>query len=300
MLLAGAAGATALASLAGMAIFHPSIQQLLSALVAERNVAVERDVKYGPHERHALDIYRPLGDDATSPIAIFGYGGSWRYGHRSAYGFVGAAFAARGITAVVPDYRLYPEVKFPAFVEDIALAYVWVSRKFATKEGRPRPVVLVGHSAGAHLAALLAYDPHYLRAAGPDVPRPGAFVGLSGPYAFDPTTWPATAEVFATARSADEARPVAFVGPGAPPALLLHGSADDLVKVWNTRTLAETLAAHGVAARKIEFSGIGHLGILLAIARPLRWRAPVLDEIVTFIHGVKPAGAKQSLARRAP
>jgi acetyl esterase/lipase len=264
-----------------------SVAGLYSGLVADRGVRVERGVAFGPLARDRLDIYRPAAGDRGGPIAMFIYGGGWRSGDRATYGFVGAALAARGITTVIADYRLFPEVKFPAFVEDAARAYAWVSANLASGGGRRRPIVLIGHSAGAYIAAMLALDEHFLAAAGV-AQRPAGLVGLAGPYAFDPTTFPTTAEIFKPAASADDARPVALVRPDAPRTLLVHGLTDDTVQLYNTRELASALLAVGADVRKIEYAGIGHMGLVLAISRPFRWRAPVLREIAEFIRSAEP------------
>lgn len=253
-----------------------ALTALLSMLVAERGVAVERAIAYGPDERHRLDVYAAAPGDGRAPVCVFLYGGSWRCGSRTGYGFVGAALARRGITTVVPDYRLYPKVRFPAFVEDAAAACRWIERQPSLAG---RPLILAGHSAGAHIAALLALDSRYLDA----TMRPAALVGLSGPYAFDPVKWRTTAPIFATAAHPDAARPVAHVTPEAPPALLIHGADDRVVKLWNQRELAAAYRRNGVEVRAIELRGEGHLTTVSAIARPLRWRAPVLDEMVSFI-----------------
>jgi len=256
-----------------------SVADLYNGLVADRGVMVERGVAFGALARDRLDIYRPAAGDRGGPIAMFIYGGGWRSGDRATYGFVGAALAARGITTVIADYRLFPEVKFPAFVEDAARAYAWVSTNLATGAAKRRPIVLIGHSAGAYIAAMLALDERYLSAVG-IAERPAGLVGLAGPYAFDPTTFPTTAEIF---KPADDARPVALVRPGAPRTLLMHGLTDETVQLYNTRELATALQAAGADVRKIEYAGIGHMGLVLAISRPFRWRAPVLRELVEFV-----------------
>jgi acetyl esterase/lipase len=271
---------------ARQALASATVASLYSGLVADRGVAVESGVAYGPLARDRLDIYQPASGDRGGPIAMFIYGGGWRSGDRATYGFVGAALAARGITAVVADYRLYPNAKFPVFVEDAARAYAWVSASLAAGDGKTRPIVLIGHSAGAHIAAMLAFDERYLEAAGV-VERPAGLIGLAGPYAFDPTTYPTTAEIFAPAAGrADDARPVAFVRQGAPRTLLMHGLEDETVQLYNTRELAGALRAVGTDVRKIEYAGIGHMGLVLAISRPLRWRAPVLGEMVAFVRAM--------------
>ena len=267
---------------AGAAVLLTRRPVLFSALFAEGGVQVQTGVAYGPEPRHKLDIYQPDGARPSGPIAIFVYGGSWRTGERAIFGFIGAALAKRGITTVIPDYRLFPQTAFPGFVEDVALAYAWTDRNLA--RGSARRIAIIGHSAGAHIAALLALDAHYLAAQGADIVPPAAFIGLAGPYSFDPTTWPTTVDIFApAATNADAARPVAFANAGAPPSLLMHGLSDDVVQLYNLRDLVKALRDKGAAVESREFAGIGHLGILLAIASPFRWRAPVLDQMVDFI-----------------
>jgi acetyl esterase/lipase len=254
---------------------------MFDVFIREPNVAFTGAVRYGPNERHRLDVFAPT-DRAGGPIVVFYYGGAWTSGARETYEFVGTALAARGLTTVVADYRLYPEVRFPGFVEDAALAYGWVDRHLARTGGRRRPIFLMGHSAGAHIAALLAVDRRFLGAV--EASPPAGLVGLAGPYAFDPTTWETTAAIFSTtAARPDRARPAHLVRHGGPPTLLLHGADDRTVGLFNTREFAETLAARGTDVRSIVYPGIGHVGLVSALAKPLRWRADVLDDIVGFI-----------------
>jgi acetyl esterase/lipase len=267
-----------------VASIMPTFSGVLSRLVADPGVTVMEGKSYGPHARHKLDIYRPAQACPNGPIVMFWYGGSWDSGDRATYAFAGAALAARGITTLVPDYRIYPDVQFPAFVDDAARAYAWAaaSRDVAAMGAgsSPRPVFLMGHSAGAHIAALLAFNPSYLAGV---ANKPAGFIGLAGPYAFDPTTWASTKDIFATAPSSDAARPVSFVRRGAPPSQLLHGADDTTVKMFNLNDLATALRAVDTPVETAVYSGIGHVGLVLSLARPLRWRAPTLDAVVAFV-----------------
>lgn len=285
--LGGFAGLATLGAGAAMASSQyfstASWSSLFSVIVSESAVRIERDVAYGSNDRQTLDIYRPI-EDRGGPIVVFVHGGSWRMGDKETYGFLGAALAARGIPTVVPNYRLYPEVRFPSFVEDAALAYKWAAQHVAGSGPGARPIVLFGHSAGAHIAALLATDRHYLDGPGQAAPRPAGFIGLAGPYAFDPTKWESTKAVFSTiAGDADAGRPVAFADRNSPPALLMHGLDDGVVGLFNMHEFAKALTAAGVQVRQLELPDIGHVGIVLALARPFRGRAPVLAEIVRFV-----------------
>ncbi len=264
----------------------PSMGSFYSMLTADRGVTVERGISYGPNTRHKLDIYRST-KEIKGPIAIFFYGGRWREGDRGIYGFLGAALASRGITTIIPDYRLYPEVMFPAFQQDAARAYGWVHNNLAasSKTGEARSIIIMGHSAGAHIAALLAFDPQYLATAKVLTP-PAGLISLAGPLAFDPTTDPTTKDVFASVSNADNARPLSFAGQGKTPTLLIHGLDDETVGPWNSRDFASALRKKKVPVCKQELTSLGHVGLILAVSKPLRWRGPVLEASIAFIKDV--------------
>lgn len=292
VLVLATAAAVAVYGYAGRAGTINVLAALFNVAVYERGASVKRDIAYGEGNRHKLDIYRPARstravrprETDSTPIAIFFYGGSWQQGERSQYEFVGRALAKKGVTVVIPDYRLYPEVKFPAFMDDAADVYAWVARNLAQRvDGQARPIVLIGHSAGAHIAALLTLDKSYLAARGKDLPQPAALIGIAGPYSFDPTTWPSTKVVFADVKNPDTARPVAFAQNGGPPTLLMHGLKDDIAKISNMRDLARELKVSGTDVVTLELANVGHLGILTSIAKPLRGWAPVLQAMREFM-----------------
>jgi acetyl esterase/lipase len=129
-------------------------------------------------------------------VAVFFYGGSWDSGRRQDYAWVGRALAAQGFLTIVPDYRLYPAVRYPGFVEDGALAVRWAADHARALGGDPGRIVLIGHSAGAYIAAMLALDDRWLEAAGVDPKAVRAFAGLSGPYDFLPLDGPVTQRTF--------------------------------------------------------------------------------------------------------
>src|SRR3954471_10166956 len=142
--------------------------QMLNATVPAWGYHRASNLSYGKEPRQSLDVYTPCGDPKHAPVVIFFYGGYWQWGSKSDYRFVGQALASKGFIAVLPDYRLYPRVTFPAFVEDGAQAVRWTRDHIARYGGDPNRLYLMGHSAGAHTAALLAVDPHYLQDAGVD------------------------------------------------------------------------------------------------------------------------------------
>jgi acetyl esterase/lipase len=261
----------------------PSGGSLFSAFFADRQPSVERAVSYGDHSRHRLDIYRPVMSHHSTPVVVFFYGGGWDSGCREMYGFVGAALAASGFTTVIPDYRLYPEVRYPEFMEDAANAYCWAARNLSGIGSEESPTFVMGHSAGAHIGALLTYDPQYLQTVITAPYRPQGFIGLSGPYGFDPKEHKRTLNIFKMAPTAKLVQPVQQVRKGAVPALLMHGKKDTTVLPLNAVRLSEALSQVGSHGEVIELENARHMDPILALSKPYRRRSIVLDRIKRFI-----------------
>ena len=221
------------------------------------------------------------------PLIVFLYGGSWRTGDKGMYPFVALPLAARGAVVVVPDYRLYPEVQFPDFLRDNARAVAWAAANAARLGADPGRVFVLGHSAGAYNAAMLAVDPRYLAAAGYDRGRLAGVIGLAGPYDFLPITGEDIKPVFAPVNDGPLSQPVTYVDGRNPPLLLLAGTDDTTVNPRNTLSLAERVRSAGGMAESGLLPGIGHIGIVTAFAPLFRYRAPVLDRVWDFVqrHG---------------
>ena len=277
------------------AVAATSALTVFSALVpVDRGaVRVAQGEAYGPDPRQRLDVYRPAAGGAGLPVIVFCYGGAWNAGERALYDFAGRAFAAAGFLTIVFDYRLVPEARFPAFVEDTAAAIAWTSRHAAQFGGEDGRIFLAGHSAGAYNVAMAALDERYLAAHGltPDVI--GGVAALAGPFDFLPLDGPSTIAAFGQWPDLGETQPVNLVTPAAPPFLLITGSADRTVYPRNSERLAARLGEAGVAAQLMVLPGLGHSDVLTALARPLRWRAPVLEAVTSFFRE-RQASAKRS------
>jgi len=239
------------------------------------------DIPYAAGPRHALDVYAPPRAQSR-PIIVFWYGGGWEDGKKSNYRFVGAALAKAGYVAVLPDYRLYPEVTFPAFVDDGARALAWVVGHAREIGGDPRRIYVAGHSAGAHLAAMLAYDAARLERAG--IPRDTirGCIGLSGPYVLNPNDATLNA-IFAAPYGRADWQPYELVRTGAPPALLLQGETDTVVDAAHSRKFAERLSGLGVPVTLRLYPGRGHRDTVAAFAAASPGKLPVLAEIAAFV-----------------
>jgi acetyl esterase/lipase len=243
---------------------------------------VASGLPYGEGPRRMLDVYAPPGAK-DRPVIVFFYGGSWNTGERARYSFLGRALAARGFVTVVPDYRLVPEVTYPGFVEDGAVAVRWVRENARAYGGDGERIVLAGHSAGAYIAAMLAVDGRWL---GSDRAAVRGLVGLAGPYDFAPFTVASSQAAFGRWPKPAETQPVTWADASAPPSLLLTGADDTIVRPRNSDALAARLRAAGVAVEVKRYASIGHVGILTAVARPFRGKAPVVDDMATFAQRV--------------
>jgi acetyl esterase/lipase len=232
-----------------------------------------------------LDVWTPASraPARAAPVILFIYGGSWESGSRSDYGFAGSALAALGYVTVIADYRKRPQALFPAFMEDQAAAVAWIGREAARFGGDPRRIALVGHSAGAHIALLLALDRRYLKGAGVDPSVIRAIAGLSGPYDFFPWDSPISRATFAHWPRPAETQPVTYGRRDAPPAFLAHGLVDDLVRPANTLAMAAALRQAGAPVAVRTYAGVGHAGTLTALSPNFRSGNPVHADLAAFL-----------------
>jgi acetyl esterase/lipase len=247
-----------------------------------RRIAFTASIAYAKGARHTLDVCRPRSATAA-PVVVFFYGGGWRSGSKRTYRYVAKALARRGYVAVLPDYRVYPPARYPDFLDDGALVVRWAKDNAKRFGGDPQKIFLMGHSAGAHIAAMLAIDATWLRKVGL---VPGrdilGLIGVSGPYDFLPLK-DETLEIIFGGANRPETQPITHVTPGAPPVLLLTGDKDDVVGAGNSIRLAERLRAAGNEATTVIYPRTGHYIIVAAIAPIIRTLVPILRDTDAFI-----------------
>jgi acetyl esterase/lipase len=257
---------------------------VLNALAPRDGVTRAEDLTYASGPRHGIDVYAPTPMPKDAPVVVFFYGGSWEEGTRQMYRFVGATLAAHGIVAFIPDYRLYPKVRFPTFIQDGAQAVAWAREHAAAYGGDPSHLFLMGHSAGAQIATLLTLDSHWLNAVGMDPDRDiTGTIGLAGPYDFLPLQTPTLKAIFGAPSEWPASQPINFVTPGAPPMFLAAGSDDKTVDPGNTTRLAARLRANHDNVEVHMYPGIGHATLMGAFAPALTLLAPVRDDVLHFI-----------------
>lgn len=256
--------------------------QLLNTTVPDTGITVQHEA-YAPGPRGGVDVYRPTGTASALPMVIFLYGGSWRTGDKAIYPFVGTPLARRGVIVAIPDYRLYPEIAFPAFLQDNARAVAWAVAHAAELGADPARIFLMGHSAGAYDAAMLALDARWLHEAGTDRTRLAGVIALAGPYDFLPITDPDIIPVFAPVDDGPQSQPITFADGRNPPMLLMAGTADTTVDPRNTIRLAARIREKGGPVQTVLFPNVGHIGLITAFTPLFQRRAAVLDDVATFV-----------------
>jgi len=245
---------------------------------------VREGVPFGTHGQK-LDIWRPSGGVKTGlPVLIFWYGGGWVHGSRSAYAFAARAYTKAGYVVVMPDYRKVPDVRFPAFLQDGAEAVKWTRDHIEAAGGDPNRIAVAGHSAGAYTVAMLTLDPRWLRAEGVDPRIIKAAVGLCGPYDFYPFTARRAIDAMQGAADPVMTQPIHFARRDAPPMLLVSAGDDTQVKAHNADNLTAKLTALGAPVRHVDYPGLSHEDVAMALSKPFRGKAPVLADSVAFLN----------------
>jgi acetyl esterase/lipase len=258
---------------------------VLNASVPTNRIAITRNIVYGQHKRKRLDVYRPSDIPGPLPVVVFFYGGKWTFGHREDYLFAGQGLASMGYVVVVADYRLFPEVRFPGFMHDAAAVVAWTASHIQNYRGDPDRIFVMGHSAGAFMAAKLAFNLEYLDQRGYDARKLKGLIGLSGPYDFLPMLRKdAELEaIFSRFLDSELSQPITFAHSEAPPTLLLSGEDDPIVWPVNSENLLTKLTSLGVPAEYRTYPNISHAGTVLALAHMFRWRAGIAEDVNRFL-----------------
>ncbi|KQV88196.1 alpha/beta hydrolase [Pelomonas sp. Root1237] len=273
--------------LAGVLVAYAPVKAL-NVLAPVHTHTRTAGLAYGPGPRQQLDVYQPARAAPREgwPVVVFFYGGAWNRGKRGDYAFVGEALASRGILTLVADYRLYPEVRYPDFLRDSAAALAWSLSHAAGLGGNPRRVFVMGHSAGAYNAAMLALDPRWLKQAGHTPRELAGFIGLAGPYDFLPIENPDAKPVFFHPDYPPGTQPLEHASKAAPRSFLGAARDDSLVNPQrSTQGLATRLKTFGVPVTVKFYDRVGHTTLIAAFGAPLRWLAPVLEDVTGFVNG---------------
>ena len=261
-----------------------SATDLLNATVADDTYRHTVDLPYGPDPRQRFDLYQPIAPVQGAPLVVFFYGGSWSSGNRADYRFVGEALASKGIVTMVADYRLSPAVRYPVFVQDSAKAVRHAMEAAAHYGASPSRVYVMGHSAGAYNAAMVALDGRWLAAEGVRPAQLVGWIGLAGPYDFLPIGDSLTRVAFEWPNTPADSQPLVHASKLSPPALLLAPTQDSVVSPErSTLAMARKLEASGVYVESALFDSVSHVTLVASMASVLRSRAPVLARVQAFV-----------------
>jgi acetyl esterase/lipase len=255
-------------------------------LQVSQNLQVDQNIPYGQEERQILDVYT-REDIPSKGTIIYVHGGYWDTGDKSDYPFLADSLTEQGFTTVVVNYRLVPSVTFPSYVEDVALAVKWTVDNIAEYGGNLENIFLMGHSAGGHIAALVAYDARYLNRLGLSNQDLSGFIGFAGGYDFlpiDPTDLRTIAALGAEETYPDT-QPINFVDSSDPPAFLAYTLNDNLVNPNNSPRFAEKIEAVGGYVELHEYDGVDHVSIIGTLGRASRFlNEAVLEDLVAFLN----------------
>ncbi|RAP59440.1 alpha/beta hydrolase [Oleiagrimonas sp. MCCC 1A03011] len=255
----------------------------LNTVTPANAVQAKRGIVFEPQHDLALDIYRPAHAH-HAPVVVFFYGGAWQDGKRQWYRWAGETLAHHGLVVVVPDYRKFPQVKLDGFMHDAARAVAWTREHANAYGGDPNDLFLMGHSAGAHIGALLATHASWLQQVGMEPRQLRGFIGLAGPYDFLPLREQVYVDMFGHTHAQQlRSQPVNYVDGNEPPMLLLQGGDDKLVAPDNALSLAAAMREHGERVQDHVYSGVSHAGLLLSLSQPFRYKATALRDTLGFI-----------------
>ena len=268
-----------------------SALDVLNATVPSDTYRNFANLPYGEHPRQRLDVYMPsqlLADRALAaggaPLVVFFYGGSWSSGERADYRFVGEALASQGVAVVVADYRLSPEVRYPVFLQDSALATRWAFDNAQKYGADPTRIFVMGHSAGAYNAAMLALDKRWLSGVDSSPDKLAGWIGLAGPYDFLPIGDRKTQVAFEWPGTPPDSQALFHASSASPPALLLAPVNDSLVNTQrSTVGMAQSLRSSGVRVESELYDTVNHVTIVATMASVLSSRAPVLERVTAFV-----------------
>lgn len=264
-----------------LALAGCSALDVVDAVTPRGGYSVQSDQAYGADARQKLDVYWPAGpEDYTRPVVLFFYGGNWKMGSKADYRFVGQSLATAGYVTIVADYRLYPAVAFPGFVEDGAAAVAWTATHMRRPDGSSRRIVLMGHSAGAYIAGMLATDQRYL---GVNRHLVEAWVGMAGPYQFAPK------DENARILHSPDGRPnmaADAADAGTPPAFLIVAGEDEIVGQVNADKLEATLKHLGVPVLRKTYPGMQHSMLVGGLGTSFGFIGPVRADVLAYLDAV--------------
>lgn len=243
-------------------------------------VEVHKDIPYvegkDGDERQKLDLYLPKGA-RDYPTLFFIHGGGWTGGSRSGFDRIGRTFARNGVAFVSTGYRLSPKVQHPAHVQDVAKGFAWTVANIGKYGGDPGAIFVSGHSAGGHLAALLATDEDYLKAEKLSPANIKGVIPVSGVFVVSPRM----KNVFGDdGEVCKKASPQTHARAGLPPFLIVYADNEMAGLGKQAEAFAPALKEHKVEATVVMGKDRNHGSIMMKMAAE---DDPATQAILEFI-----------------
>ncbi len=250
---------------------------LINAITPSKSFTVEKDIVYGDHDRHRFDFYEAANGDDAKPLLVFVHGGGWTRGDKKMYKFVAEGLTSEGYDVALPNYRFFPEVKFPAFLDDTANAIAAVHKKHPN-----RYMVLIGHSAGAYNALMMGFRPGHLDKAGISMCHSvKGIVSLASPTGGLPAEKEPTISIFPDRFSGNDGA-LQLADRELPPILLINGEADTSVRPENASILGQALAGRDVANVNI-YPDTNHVDVVKQFSRHFDHQGTTKADVLAFI-----------------
>lgn len=283
-----------------------SAVQVINTVSKIHGATVQQDIAFDKNPRLTLDLYLPnvpaADSKANTPVIVFFYGGSWNRGEKSEYEFVGRRLASLGYITAIPNYRVYPEAKYPQFLEDGAKASAKVMQLLSTAEYQAyKPdnrLIMMGHSAGAYNAAMLAMDDRWLGQA--NLNRNNTvkgLIGLAGAYNIYPICVEEVRPVFNHPIYPPNSQPIDYVASSNVPTLLITPEEDTLVSTKkNSLSLHQALLKNQTPSKVVAIKGTDHITVLGTLSPILFFKGDSLGPIQQFVHQLteKPGSVQTS------
>jgi len=269
-----------------------SALQVVNSVSKIYGAEVQEDIAFGQHPKLKYDLYLPDSANeefTTTPVIVFFYGGSWNKGDKSEYEFVGRRLASMGYITAVPNYRLYPEVKYPDFLEDGAQSIAHLKTELSKaqyQQYKPsEEFIMMGHSAGAYNAAMLALDPRWLNAAGVEHKTSvKGLIGLAGAYNIYPIKDTDVQPVFNHPDYPEKSQPIDFSRKENAPSLILIPESDTLVSIErNSVALHKALADAGNESSIEQVEGTDHVTLVGTLSPLLFFKGSTSKPIESFV-----------------
>ncbi|MGX7951128.1 alpha/beta hydrolase [Tsuneonella sp. HG249] len=251
----------------------------------ERDIRLQARAAFGDHDAQRVELWVPAGAAPAGgwPLVVFVHGGGWHSGAPQDYRFVARTLGDAGFATALVGYRLVPEGRFPAMLEDTAGGIRWAIDRSTQADVDARRIALAGHSAGAYNVLMMGLDRQWLAAAGVEHGTIGGIVSMAGPADFYPFTSESASNALGHVADPRQTQPIAFAQPDAPPIQLLHGGADTVVRPRNSRRLADALREAGGTVELREYKGMGHAGIIMGLSKPFAQQGIVSRPMVEFL-----------------